>query len=287
MIFELEAAWELLRPGGFLTGDDYTHYVRARVRSNSMQRAVGSMDCTLTACRFPSPRTHGQQFPPVQQALNEWVLSKPASSFVDPTLYATRWGKMQKMRFVRILVPGQETNASTPLSPFVLRLPGQWVLRKPAEAPVEVGSGGKARLSDPRAAQRTSPHILQSLHPMRHGIGADAPAGGHSGAGHGVRRKQTSKQAHGSEAVTDEERRAFRERIHKPLTCCLNGWANPDPEPLCSMWTSMDKVGSPPCLARRTLASRGAPLPHVVHQICSMRPPLSARTEPRARSGCT
>ena len=55
-IFELEAAWALLRPGGFLTGDDYTHY-----------------------------------YPPVQQAVNEWVASKPAGAFEPPALWAAKW----------------------------------------------------------------------------------------------------------------------------------------------------------------------------------------------------
>ena len=149
-IFELEAAWALLRPGGFLTGDDYTHF-----------------------------------FPPVQQALNEWVLSKPPGTFVPPTEVASRWGSMQKMRLVRILTPGQEPNATAPLAPFVLRLPGQWVLRKPLNAP--------------------SKHA-RSLHPMS-----------------------------GGAVVTDDEQRRFANRIHRPLSCCLNGWANPDPEPFCSM----------------------------------------------------
>lgn len=78
-----------------MTGDDYTHY-----------------------------------FPPVQQAVNEWVLRQPPGSFVPPQEFAGEWGRLQRMRRVRILTPGDENNDSAPLAPFLLRLPGQWVLRK-------------------------------------------------------------------------------------------------------------------------------------------------------------
>ena len=65
---EAQAAWNALRPGGFMTGDDYTHY-----------------------------------FPPVQQAINEWVMRQPAGTFVPPTEFASDWGKVQRMRRVRVL----------------------------------------------------------------------------------------------------------------------------------------------------------------------------------------
>lgn len=116
-IFEIEAAWRLLRPGGYLTGDDFTHY-----------------------------------FPPVQQSLNEWISSKPRGSFEDPTRFAAAWGRRQKMRMVRILTAGDERNESVVLAPFVLRLPGQWVIKKPLGregAAAEPGrqSIGKAHLT--------------------------------------------------------------------------------------------------------------------------------------------
>jgi len=106
--FELEAAWALLRPGGFLTGDDFTHY-----------------------------------YPPVQQALNEWVASKPNATFEPPALWASRWKGAQRNRLVRILEPGFESDParSSVYAPYVLRLPGQWVLRKPPSEPPSAASG--------------------------------------------------------------------------------------------------------------------------------------------------
>ena len=182
MVFELEAAWALLRPGGFLTGDDYTHY-----------------------------------FPPVQQALNEWVQRQPPGSFVPPLNFALGWGSVQKMRFVRILTPGDEANASTPLAPFLLRLPGQWVLRKP-HLHTMLHTTSSASASPP-----LSDAIAATLHSMPN-----------------VDELQLSAS----------KQRSFANRLsHLPLSCCLNGWANPDPEPLCSVtdWTktSKGKTGDP------------------------------------------
>jgi hypothetical protein len=97
-VMELEAAWALVRPGGFLTGDDYTHY-----------------------------------FPPVQQSINEFVSRQPPGTFVPPSEYASEWGQVQRNRLVRVLQPGAEDNESAPVAPMVLRLPGQWVLRKPLD----------------------------------------------------------------------------------------------------------------------------------------------------------
>ena len=178
MSFELDAAWALLRPGGFLTGDDYTHY-----------------------------------FPPVQQALNEWVSRQPPGSFAPPAQFANGWGSVQKMRLVRVLTPGDEANASAPLAPFVLRLPGQWVLRKPHRRP----SAGSAALTP---SQAHSDRISSSLQPMRD------------------RDESPLSQA---------SLRAFSRRMtHRPLSCCLNGWANPDPEPLCSVtpWVAASADGA-------------------------------------------
>lgn len=53
-----------------MTGDDFTHY-----------------------------------YPPVQQALNEWVASKPNATFEPPALWAARWKGAQRNRLVRILEP--------------------------------------------------------------------------------------------------------------------------------------------------------------------------------------
>lgn len=91
---EMERAWDILAPGGYLTGDDYTHY-----------------------------------FPPVQQAVNEFVRSKGVESFVWPGHWAAKWHGRQRMRTVALaLGPGQPEALHLPL---LLRLPGQWVLKKP------------------------------------------------------------------------------------------------------------------------------------------------------------
>lgn len=117
-MFELELAWNLLPPGGYLTGDDYTHY-----------------------------------FAPVQQAVNEFVSSKPKGTFAEPVTFAMDWGKKKKMRQVSVLPSGGSSSAPL-LLPMILRLPGQWVVRKPLlranvsdeQAGIALGNTGHAPL---------------------------------------------------------------------------------------------------------------------------------------------
>ena len=73
--FEMEAAWEVLAPGGYLVGDDFDHY-----------------------------------WPEVQQSVNEFVLRHDQSEFADPSELSTSWPTLASRRdfgrvaLVRVLI---------------------------------------------------------------------------------------------------------------------------------------------------------------------------------------
>lgn len=91
-VLELRAAFELLPPGGFLVGDDFR-----------------------------------DQWAEVQQAVSEFVTWAGPSAFDLPGIYAHTWPP-RPMRMVQVL--DGSTKPGVEESPLLVRLPGQWVLRK-------------------------------------------------------------------------------------------------------------------------------------------------------------
>jgi hypothetical protein len=92
-VLELRAAYDLLAPGGFLVGDDFRG-----------------------------------DWARVQQSVNEFVEWAGRGAFEPPAAYARSW-RWRISRVVRVL------NGSTPTmdldeAPLLIRVPGQWVLRK-------------------------------------------------------------------------------------------------------------------------------------------------------------
>ena len=116
--FEADAAWEVLAPGGYLIGDDYDHY-----------------------------------WPEVQQSINEFVLRKGASAFVDPAIFTASWpsellkGKspwevVGRVELLDAKALGIEVGTVTPLLKQ-----SQWILKKAplaAESTARVPSESKS-----------------------------------------------------------------------------------------------------------------------------------------------
>ena len=99
--FEAQLAWSILAPGGILTGDDYDKF-----------------------------------WPMVQQAVNEFVLRLDPAEVAHPSTWATRWPGKRRMHHVQIV--GEAAGAPTTTLPFVIRSPGQWLVKKAAPAPSPV-----------------------------------------------------------------------------------------------------------------------------------------------------
>ena len=93
--FEADAAWEVLAPGGYLVGDDFDQF-----------------------------------WPEVQQSVNEFVLRKGASEFVDPAVFTAGWPSELRNEVTRATLldaraVGVDLGRVSPL------LKGnQWVLKK-------------------------------------------------------------------------------------------------------------------------------------------------------------
>ena len=78
---------------------------------------------------------NGQRIVTTFKQEKETAASKPNHSFADPVTYAWMWkGRSKRSRQVLVLPPGN-TGAAPSLLPVVLRLPGQWVVRKPPLVP--------------------------------------------------------------------------------------------------------------------------------------------------------
>jgi hypothetical protein len=91
-VFEIQLAWEVLKPGGFLVGDDYDGF-----------------------------------WPSVQQSVNEFVLNMGFGEFASHQhVYGWPQPMKKQLRFVELL----DAPAGARLSPIVLK-GRQWILRKP------------------------------------------------------------------------------------------------------------------------------------------------------------
>ena len=118
-VLELRSAYALLPPGGFLVGDDFRG-----------------------------------DWAEVQQSVNEFVSWAGPSAFDLPITYVRSWPYRQ-MRVVTLL-DGAAATTGIDDSPLLVRLPGQWVLRK---ASVPTQSGDKHTSDAQTAAAWTHAHM--------------------------------------------------------------------------------------------------------------------------------
>ena len=214
---ELRAAWQLLAPGGFLTGDDYTnHFAPVQQSVNEFAHSLHHVVPSPASWGLPSwdnrrhlsRMRHVQLLPPATlPARRPRADHRPGASKQQPPQQQTQRQTEQPVdaegvprvgyiarsggvvgRWARPLVH------TTPLLlPLMVRLPGQWLIRKlNHSAAAAIGSASeRAQAASPTAAQTPA-------------AASDAPTRG------------VSSRLDGRLVNTGRE----------PLRCCLNGWAD-------------------------------------------------------------